>query len=58
LLRPGPDIIVRRLFRSAGQLAPQPLGKMSMPKIKVKSAIVELDGGEMTRIIWSLSSAS
>src|SRR5208337_4528007 len=26
---------------------------MSMPKIKVKSPVVELDGDEMTRIIWS-----
>src|SRR5271170_7330385 len=26
---------------------------MSMPKIKVKNPVVELDGDEMTRIIWS-----
>ena len=24
-----------------------------MPKIKVKNPVVELDGDEMTRIIWS-----
>lgn len=26
---------------------------MSMPKIKVKTPVVELDGDEMTRVIWS-----
>ncbi len=25
-----------------------------MPKIKVKNPVVELDGDEMTRIIWQL----
>jgi isocitrate dehydrogenase len=29
-----------------------------MPKIKVKNPAVELDGDEMTRIIWSLSRTS
>jgi len=26
---------------------------MSMPKIKVKTPVAELDGEEMTRVIWS-----
>ncbi len=26
-----------------------------MPKIKVKNPVVELDGDEMTRIIWSFT---
>ena len=34
--------------------APQLLGKPPMPKIKVKNPVVELDGDEMTRIIWQL----
>jgi len=25
-----------------------------MPKIKVKSPVVEIDGDEMTRIIWAM----
>jgi isocitrate dehydrogenase len=29
-----------------------------MPKIKVANPVVELDGDEMTRIIWSLSRTS
>ncbi len=29
-----------------------------MPKIKVNNPVVELDGDEMTRIIWSLSKSS
>ena len=28
-----------------------------MPKIKVKNPVVELDGDEMTRIIWQLHQA-
>jgi isocitrate dehydrogenase len=30
----------------------------SMAKIKVANPVVELDGGEMTRIIWRLSRTS
>jgi isocitrate dehydrogenase len=30
----------------------------SMAEIKVANPVVELDGGEMTRIIWSLSRTS
>ena len=26
---------------------------MSMPKIKVKTPVVELDGDKLTRVIWS-----
>jgi hypothetical protein len=31
---------------------------ITMPKIKVANPVVELDGDEMTRIIWSLSRTS
>jgi hypothetical protein len=48
----GPAIIVRRRFQPAEQPRPRPLKMMSMPKIKVKTPVVELDG-EMSRIIWS-----
>jgi len=58
-----PASIVRRLFPpSPAQLIS--LGArdfsrmMSMPKIKVKNPVVDLDGDEMTRIIWSLSRTS
>jgi isocitrate dehydrogenase len=37
--------------------APPPRMK-SMPKIQVKNPLVELDGDEVTRIIWSLSRTS
>ena len=35
----------------AARLAPRK-GKRSMDKIKVKKPVVEIDGDEMTRIIW------
>jgi isocitrate dehydrogenase len=34
------------------RLSPLPMGSSIMPKIKVKTPVVELDGDEMTRIIW------
>ena len=48
--RRGGDAI-RPSFRLA---TPQTPGKPPMPKIKVKNPVVELDGDEMTRIIWQL----
>jgi isocitrate dehydrogenase len=53
LPRLGPAIIVRRRFQPAEQRRPRPLKMMSMPKIKVKTPVVELDGDEMSRVIWS-----
>jgi hypothetical protein len=46
LPRRSPDTIVRGKFRPHAWNA-------SMPKIKVTNPVVELDGDEMTRIIWS-----
>src|SRR5262249_21453640 len=42
-------------FRSVGRSLPMPALKrwlLKMAKIKVKNPVVELDGDEMTRIIW------
>jgi isocitrate dehydrogenase len=42
---------IRPSFHAA---TPQTPGKPPMPKIKVTNPVVELDGDEMTRIIWQL----
>src|SRR6186713_2571376 len=46
-----------RALPSTGRTLPNPLqkdGSLKMAKIKVKNPVVEMDGDEMTRIIWQL----
>jgi hypothetical protein len=53
LPRRDPAFIVRRLKTSPATAPRITARKTSMPTIKVKNPVVELDGDEMTRIIWS-----
>jgi isocitrate dehydrogenase len=47
-------MVPRFPISSAGALAPPNFECfLAMAKIKVKNPVVELDGDEMTRIIWS-----
>ncbi|GAA0729715.1 NADP-dependent isocitrate dehydrogenase [Sphingomonas japonica] len=41
------------VLRSLGQPSPNPQESEHMAKIKVKTPVVEIDGDEMTRIIWA-----
>src|SRR3954465_9550029 len=42
----------RRGGRKLSAIPPRPRSGVPMPKIQVKNPVVEMDGDEMTRIIW------
>jgi hypothetical protein len=53
LASPRPGLYRAAPYDKPARRAAHTAKETSMPKIKVKNPVVELDGDEVTRIIWS-----